>query len=159
MPYLTQTDLDNAIGHPAVIALLDDDGDKTADAAPLASVIARAGAWVDSYMSVAYGGAWPTTVDATTGAYAAILKEAALYKAIQFAYLRKPEFIRKLGEQGIPSYEAMAKTLLDNIVSGRQRVVEGTPAKGDTITGGIVYDTGPRMLVDSLDGTTNYGDL
>ena len=159
MAYGTQQDLDDAIGHDVVLLLFDDDGDGTADPSPLAAIFRRAGSWVDSFMSVSYGNTWPTTVDATTGGYAEILREAWLYKAIEFAYLRKPGFIRNLGEDGLPAYERMAKELLTNLVGGKQRVVEATPAKGDNVSGGLVYDHGPRMTIDATDGTTNGGDL
>ena len=39
-----------------------------------------------------------------------------------------------------------------------QAIVEATPTKGAVIKGGTVLASGPRMSIDSADGTNNSGD-
>lgn len=153
MAYVTLTDIEDAVGASAVLACFDDDNDGVADATPVAAVIARAGAWVDSYMSRAYPGTYPL---ATTPAE---VKEAALFHAIARMYDRKPEYIRTTGDGARVNYREMGDALLRNLVAGVQAITETTPAQGHGPAGGIVTTTGPRLMIDSPDGTSNGGDF
>lgn len=153
MAYLTQTDLEIAIGAQAVATLFDN-GSGAVDTAALDLVFSRAGAWVDAYLATVYRGPWPIPSPTPV-----MVKEAALTMAIGLSYDRRPEFVRQVFGEARRDYRKEAKDALKMFAEGNLTIVENSPAKSDTITGGIVYASGPRLIVDSPDGTSNTGDF
>lgn len=157
--YVQLADLTAAIGLPAVLQLLDDNntygagpGDATF-AANLLSIQKRATSWCDSWISDNYNGPFPITQSPPP----ALLAEAALYKALEFSYMRRTEFVRAVdGERSIvQTYERMAAKLLQNIVDAVQQMPDNAAQTKPANVGAIIYDNAPRMAVDSIDGTAN----
>lgn len=153
MAYVALSDIEDTVGVAATLTCFDDDNDGVADAGFVEAVITRACAWVDSYMSRAYPGTYPL---ATTPAE---VKEAALFHAIARMYDRKPEYVRTTGDGARVNYREMGDALLRNLVAGVQAITETSPAQGYGPAGGIVATTGPRLMIDSPDGTSNGGDF
>lgn len=134
MAYVTLADIQNAFGRSVVLACFDDDNDGVADEAPVADVIRRACSHVDSYLSRAYKGTFPFVGDVPNE-----VQEAALYHAAARMYDRRPEVVRQMTEGSARiNYRKLGDELLENLVGGKQAIVEAEPAKGPGITGGIV---------------------
>lgn len=86
-----------------------------------------------------------------------LLKQAALTYAIAFSYERHPEYVRQFGEN--PRANGMyerAEAMMAKIQAGIKALPDQTaPATAAANSGGIVYDSGPRFCIDSMDGTQN----
>ena len=134
MAYVTIADIQNAIGRTAVLACFDDDNDDQPDSEAVADVIRRACNHVDSYLSRAYKGTFPFVGDVPGE-----VQEAALYHAIARAYDRRPEVVRQVTDGSARvNYRKLGDELLENLVGGKQAIVEAAPVKGPGVTGGIV---------------------
>lgn len=154
MAYTDQTALETAIG-PQAVAILYDDGLGAVDTSALTTNANRASAWVDSFLSFNYRGPFPVTQDPAP----MMMAEAALYYLIAFSYDRRPEFARTEGEGARPNYIKRAEELLTRLVRGMQQMPDYTAQPKPGNVGGIVYASGPRMVIDSTDGTNNGGDF
>lgn len=137
MAYIEQSDIVLAIGEQAVLALADDDNDGVIDADVIAAVIARACAWVDACIAHNYTGPFPIA-QATAPA---IFKEAALYKAIQFVSMRKPDYVRNLPSDDMLMYERMATKLLKDLAEAAMRAPDYT-AETNPLNTGVTVEFG-----------------
>lgn len=155
MAYVSQADLQNALGLPALLALTDDTNSGTPTAGVITFVTTRASAWVDSFLAANYVGPFPITQNPAP----AMMAEAALYKAIEFMYDRRPEYLRNTMEGVRKDYNKAAIDLLTRLIDGVQYMPDftGQPKPGNV--GGIVYDNSPRMMIDGSSGTYNGGDF
>lgn len=157
--YLTQTDLENALSPQTILAIFDDNNDGTADATPIAAVIARAEGQVHSYLSRAY----PALVFPLTGgdATSAVLKQAALAYAVPYAWQRHPEYMRMVGagENVTAPMLRAADEMMERLCEGQQFLFGVTAQPKPTTVGGIIYDSGPRTCIDGRDGSSNGGDF
>jgi hypothetical protein len=89
-----------------------------------------------------------------------LLKDAELNYAIGMSYDRHPEFVRAYGAdpQRKNAYD-QAELTMTRVQQAILRFVDSPTIAAPANAGGIVYDSGPRTLTDSLDGTYNGGDL
>lgn len=154
MAYVDQTDLEDAIGTPAV-AVFYSNGSGGINTVALAVACGRASAWVDSFLALNYRGPFPVTQDPAP----AMMKEAALLWLQAIAQDRKPEFIRQEPNTVRPNFRKQAIELLDRLIAGIQQMPDHAAQPKPTNVGGIAYASGPRMLIPGVDGTDNGGDL
>lgn len=151
MAYITQTDLENALGTNAVRALFDDNGDSTADAAPVAAAIAFADAKVDGFLRTEYTGPFPlqTTPD--------LVKFAAIDWGIFYAVRRRAEVAKAIGLEPPSVHQERALEQMKRFVDAVEKLdpTVGTPGN----IGGLVIDGAARLVTDSPDGTSNSGDF
>lgn len=144
MAYLTQTDLNRAIGADLVLRLFDDDNDGTADASTLADVIADADAEVNGYIGRVYS---PATLAADPPA---TLRRLAVDVAVQLAYLRRPESLNDKGETPWEARYRRALAKLDEIRAGKFRLdVDADPARPANVRGAGLYSS--TGAVDATD--------
>lgn len=159
-PYITAADLRAALSSSVYMALFDDEQTgvtATVDASlGVTLTLARAHSRVVSWLGHTYS-KLPLVTD-TEVPY--LLKDAELNYAIGMAYDRHPEYVRAYGS------DAQRQNAWDQAELTMNRIQEAilrfadAESVGDPVNvGGIVYDTGPRTLTDSLDGTYNGGDL
>jgi hypothetical protein len=159
-PYITAAELRDALSPATYMAIFDDEqiGSTTVvDASrPVALLLARAHAHVVSRLGHTYNKI-PLITDSEVPY---LLKDAELNFAIGMAYDRHPEYVRSYGadSQRKNAWDQANLTML-MIQEAVMRFVDA-PSVGDPVNvGGIVFDSGPRTLTDSLDGTYNGGDL
>jgi hypothetical protein len=157
--YASETDLRNAIWPGMFKQLFDDTGAGTVavGATNVLQVLARAHAEVTSYLPRAYD----VTPAELPNAVSQLLVSAEIDFAVAFAFSRRPELAEKLGANFIDLTFKRATKKMENIANTVQQIApnDTPPAAKPNTLGGIVYDTGPRMLVDSSDGTVNGGDF
>lgn len=80
--------------------------------------------------------------------------------AIPLAYRRRPELVRTTGENGRgPSMMKQAFEFLEGLCTGKAFLFDVPLEVQPSTVGGIVYETGPRMMLDASDGTNNSGDF
>jgi hypothetical protein len=147
--YIDSVDLEHALSPTTVAAIFDDDGDGVADPAPIAAVIDRAEAMVDSFVVTEQ----PVPVRGRDR----LLRHAALEFAIAFSFERHPEYVRTFGEAERANRWQRGIELMERIANAVQMLpdVKRKPAN----VGGIVYDRARRVVVDDADGTANAGDF
>lgn len=157
MGYITGTDLQAALSPATYLAVFDDSNVGTVNTSAVALVIERAHAEVASYLpriTRTYPGAIPSAVQS-------LLRAAELEYAMAFAFERHPEYVRSFGEGPRLDMFKRAQARMEAIATGAQFATGDAvaPLNPAPVTGGIVVVSGPRMLVDSLDGTSNGGDF
>ena len=153
--YVSQADIQNTIGLPALLALTDDANAGSPGATVIAFIATRATAWVDSFLAANYAGPFPIAQVPAP----AMMAEAALYKAVEFLYDRRPEYIRNTMKGVRKDYNTAAIELLTRLVDGVQYMPDFVGAVKPGNVGGIVYDNAPRLMIDSATGQTNSGDF
>lgn len=114
--YITQADLENAVGADIVLRLLDDNNDGVADATALAFVIDSAESEAEGYIGRVY------SVATMRASPPATVRRIVVDLAIQFAYLRRPSFLNDRGETPWESRYKRAVKLLDDIGKGDFRL-------------------------------------
>jgi uncharacterized protein DUF1320 len=154
--YWNRTDLENALG-PATVAAIYDDAvaaDGSINDGALTSVQQRSDATVNSYIAVNYPKA-TLPVDPVPDT----LKFASLEYGIVYSRDRKPEYWKTTQEHERQERLKAANAQMDQYIAAQRflydMAVEPKPAN----VGGLVYDTGPRTIIDSADGTSNGGDF
>lgn len=149
------SDISNALSPATFLALLDDNGDGAADTGPLLSVLQRAEGIVDAFIST------ELTLP-LNDAQDRYIFEAALELAIGFSFERRPEYVRNMGGMegrggSNVNHYARAMDLLAKAKSGQVKLPDNNAAQPAKNLGGIIYDNGPRMIIDGSDGTDNGG--
>ena len=153
MAYLTQTDLENRLGAPRVLALYDDDNSGTVNATALAAVLATASDLVDGTIARSYTGTFPMA-----SPQPALVKEAATLYAMALSFERKPEFSLRLDESYLDKIRKGADTLCERIATGLAKMVDAPPPTASAVlTGGVVSTFTPQMTV--INGASNTGDF
>lgn len=149
------SDIALAISQPTFLACFDDDNAGAADATAVQAVITRAENQVLSWLSEYGPQPFSAAVLAQLGADP-LLKDAAIKYAIAYTFDRHPEYIRSTRDESGGKRLKDADAMMERILDARQRppTVATTPAN----VGGVVVDNGPRLYVDSADGSTNSGD-
>lgn len=159
-PLITAANLRDAIGTATYMALMDDEQLGVVEAVDTSSAVAlllsRAHIRCVSWLGANYAKT-PLVTDTDVSV---LLQDAELNYAVGLAYDRHPEYVRNFGE------EPKRRAAYDQAELTMQRIQEAIlrlpdmPSMGQPANvGGIVYDSGPRTLTDSIDGTYNGGDL
>ncbi len=148
--YIDQTDLEAVLSPQTVAELYNDANTQTLDDVALAINIDRAEAEVDSRLIGFYAFPLGNPLDR-------LIKSAALTYLMAFSYDRHPEYVRQFGEDSRDGgMYKRAERMMDQIQAGIKRLADqASPTTAAANSGGIVYDTGPRFCIDSLDGTQN----
>jgi hypothetical protein len=157
---LTATDLANATSNDTLLACTDDStptspgGTGTPNPTIIAALIDRAEQEVMSWLVTELGPPPLSSVLMAQLAADPFLKYAALEYAVALMYDRHPEYTRT----GTDRSERMkrADQRMERVLDARQRppTVPQPPAN----VGGTVVDNGPRIYIDSANGTKNAGD-
>lgn len=156
--YASEADLRNAIWPGMFKQLFDDIGAGTVatGAANVLQVLARAHAEVTSYLQRDFS----VTPAELPSSVSQLLVSAELDYAVAFAFSRRPELSERLGEKYIENLFLRASTKMEAIATSRQIIAPNdTPPAPPGTNGGIVFASGNRMVIDSIDGTVNSGDL
>jgi hypothetical protein len=155
MTYIVQADLENALSPSTILAIFEDQNTGAVNTTALNDICARATARVDSWIAAVYDGPFPITQSPVP----AMCKELALEYGVAFCFERHPEYVRTFGELPRAERWKRADELGLRLQKAVQRMPDYTAQPKPRNVGGIVYDSGPRTIVDSADGTRNGGDF
>lgn len=148
-PYITPVDVENRLSQQVVKQIYDDDESGDADAGPVAGLCADASSKVASYLRANY------SLDAVAENTPYEVVRLTLDVATAYAAQRFPSYVKRDWEKLMKAAESDLMKLRD----GQTRLDVTTSPEPSRTVGGIVYDSGPRMIVDSADGTSNQGDF
>lgn len=149
MSYWDQSQLEQFIGKATVLACFDDNNVGYADPGAIAIVQMLSDAKVDGALATEYETSYPIQ------APPALVVKCSLFWAKYFAYQRRPEYVKVYGKEPFDT----AKSETDQLVNAREYLTDalGIQQKPSNV-GGVFIDNGPRIYVDSADGTRNSGD-
>lgn len=153
MAYLTQTDLENRLGVPRVLALYDDDNTGTINQAAMDAVVQTASDLVDGTIARSYTGTFPMASPPP-----ALAKEAAVLYAMALSFERKPEFALRLEDSYLTRLRTQADKLCERIATGLAKLVDAPPpVASSVVTGGVVQTSTTMFTV--VDGSSSFGDF
>lgn len=152
--YVTPADLKFAINQQTLAACFDD-GSGGVDTAALLFVLRRATDRCRGFLPRAY---LASPAGSPAGVVPAGVRNAAIEYAVCFAHERHPEFVRAFPQDEHERRLARADRLMEKIATGAEYLADSPPAALPATVGGLVYDSGERVVVDSPDGTRNRGD-
>lgn len=155
MSYVSAADLQAALSPATYLAIFDDNNDGTANPDVVALIIKRAHAETISHLPRAFRGA-PGTIPTDLQP---LLQSAELDFAMAFSFERHPEYVRSFGEGPRLSFYKRGIEKMERIATGAQWPTSDTATLQPRTVGGVVYDLGPRTMVDSMNGTSNGGDF
>lgn len=157
MGYITSTDLQSALSPATYLAIYDDSNTGTANATAVAFTLERAHAQVLSYLPAFTS----TAPGAIAAAFLPLLRMAETDYAVAYSYERHPEYVRTFGEQPRAERYKRAEQLMVRISTGMQRPQgdTGGPLGASPVVGGVVFEGGPRVMIQGPDGTSNGGDF
>lgn len=154
MAYITQAELEGAVGAERLITLLDDDNDGVVDSSSLDAVIARASALTDAWVAPVYTGPFPITQTPVP----AMIRELTIQYSEAMLFERKPEVGRTTTDESRGRWtraDAMGERLQAAVLRITDYAAQAKPSN----VGGIVTDGGQRIITTSADGTSNRGDF
>jgi hypothetical protein len=160
VPLVDAETLRNTVTPEVYMAVFDDrrtkDPSSVDQSGPVQEVIDDANALVISSLAPICA----RVPDGTDPAIPVLLKTVSRLYLRYFTFIRRPEYTRVTGKDEA-SLLKHAKEIVDEIRSGLMAVApnDGTPKVSVGNVGGIVYESGPRLMTDSLDGTSNSGDF
>lgn len=147
MAYITQTDVENAVG-TALLSQLFSDG-----------VGGVSSALVDEAMLDAEGDAnsilGPSFVVPVVGPVARILSRCCVDLTIFYGYERKPEFRISGGDNPEQKRYDRAQKQLKDLKSGERDMGNETPEAKSALTGGVVYSSNSQFITDDTEGTAD----
>jgi hypothetical protein len=121
--YISQTDLENALGVKIVRAVYDDDGDKVVDTGPIAACIAYANAECNSFLRNVLVTSSGTPITIPISNVPDEVKFAALDFGIAYTLRRRPDVIKAMaGEMSFEAYYKLAKEKMERYCESVQRV-------------------------------------
>lgn len=159
-PFVTAAELRAALSLATYLALFDDEQTGSTDivdaSLPVTLTLSRAHVRVVSWLPNSYS----TNPTADDSDVSVLLKDAELNYAVGMAFDRHPEYSRQYGED--PRRKAafdQAELTMTRVQSAVLRLVDSPSLGIPALAGGVCYESGPRTITDSLDGTHNGGDL
>ena len=150
--WLEQTDLANVMSVATFSAIFDDATTGVTNLDIVASVIERAEQEVLSWLVAEYGPAIEKAVGLGSDLF---LKGCAVEFALAYAFDRYPEYVRANGKESVDRHNR-AEERMGRVLQSRQRPTS-LPILPANV-GGAVVDNGPRIAIDSANGTSNMGD-
>lgn len=159
--YITARNLIDRLTERTYVAMFDTNNTgqvSQVDDAQVQQVIDNAEAEVDSFLLTIRLLPLPATISPSIDRLVVL---CCLDFAQGFAYELHPEYARQYGD-GTKGETIMerARLRMQRIRAGIQELPDVDAQAGKpTNIGGIVYDAGPRTIVDGPDGTRNGGDL
>lgn len=150
--YITQTDLENALGKGTVSAIYDDDADGEAEAGAIQACCDYASVEVDSVLVNEYSITLPLAQPIPS-----VVKYAALDFGIAYSMRRRPDIVHAMNEKSWTDFRDAANSKLRAFASAFERLpkVVDTPAN----VGGYTPTAEPRIITAAPDGTSNRGDF
>lgn len=109
MAYLSDTDLEDAIGVNTVKAIFDDDHDNVPDQRPMASCLAYATSECDAMLRALA----PSTITLPLTSVPVEVKFAAVDFAVAYAYRRRPDVVSAMGAEPWKTYLDAARAKID----------------------------------------------
>lgn len=159
-PLIEPETLRNTVSPEVYMAVFDDmntgDPGLVDQSAAVQEVIDDASVMVVSRLPAIYGQV-PDGVDTSIPI---LLKTAIRMYLRYFTFIRRPEYTRVTGREETGMLEA-ADSIMAKIQSGIMQIPprDNPPQASPGNIGGIVYESGPRLMTESLDGTSNSGDF
>lgn len=154
--YIDEDDAVNELSPTTIIALFDDGNTGTADSGQVDLTIADAEGLFDASIATQYALPLPTLAG---GAIDRLIKRACKQYFRALAFGRHPEYLQGYGEKESKASYDRADRLMMSIKSAMQEMPDMKSTKRAANVGGVVYDSGPRTICDSADGTSNGGDF
>lgn len=162
MPYVTDDELRAALGLETYINLFDDKGQYNRETevmpdamqAAVDLVILRADARVNAWMPPNYKGTLPFPAPIPE-----LVREMALMYAEALAWKRNPDYLNSM--KMTPAVAELLKAADQLGLQVQQATLRLYDAEVPTPAnvGGVVYNSGPHVIIDSPDGTSNRGDF
>lgn len=152
MAYITQADIENALGVNVVQAIFDDNIDGAVDTAPMTACLAYASSQVDAFLAGNYAVTLPIASPPD------VVKFAAVDFACAYATRRKPDVVQAMGEKSWTDFHDAALANMKLYSTGLARLPVATAAAPANV-GGVVVDNSARIAVDGADGSSNMGDF
>lgn len=152
MAYITQADIENALGVNVVQAVFDDNIDGIVDAAPMTACLAYASAQVDAFLAGNYAITLPIASPPD------VVKFAAVDFACAYAVRRKPDVVRAMSEKSWTDFRDAALANMKLFASGLERLPTAT-ATAPANVGGLSLIATSSVIGANDDGTPNMGDL
>ncbi len=167
--FTTPQDLVDAISETAYMAIFDDGNTGSrviVDASrPVLSVIARAHAQTCSYLPRVYAVMPPEAPGANIvvggDSISVLLKDFEVQWATIYAYRRHPEYVRTYAAEpnGALTKELVAALERFALLQVQIAPTDSPPQPAPGLAQSIVYASGPRIISDNSDGTSNMGDF
>lgn len=146
--YIDQAALELRLTPRTLAAIFDDTGDGVVNTAAVDAVIDDAEAEAEGLLKP--GISFPLEEPNDR-----LMIKSVLDFAVAFSYDRAPEYVRTFAEQARDTglyKRALARLMRIKAVLA---VLPDQPAPGALNNGGVVLDPGPRMMIQSSDGTVN----
>lgn len=123
LAYITQADLEDALGTQVVLAIFDDDMDGFVDNHAIMACLSYGSAQVDAYLAGTYDITLPIANPP------AVVKFAAVDFACAYATRRRPDLVRAMGEKPWSDFLDAAKENMKLFASSLKRLPagDGTP--------------------------------
>lgn len=139
--YVTQAELENAIGEDVFFEIFNDKAAGVAKQAAIDLILLRASSRVDGYLAKEWGGPFPMADPVPP-----LAKEAAILFATWLSWRRAPEVARRFGrdsKDGFSEYNE-AKLLCKELAKNEQRLVGNpeVPAPANVSSGGVYQGNG-----------------
>lgn len=160
LPYITADDLRDALSPPTFLAIFDDDtsGQVADDRPAVVQVIRRAHSRVVSRLPDLYKTI--PNVDPQVGPVPDLLFDAELAYAVALSLQRHPEYARTFGEDTrVKQAFSQAEQIMTELQEAILRIADMPPEPAPRNVGGIILNSGPRVMIDNPDGTPNSGDF
>lgn len=146
---ITQRDLENAITRETLIQCADDDRDGEPDFRVVARIIEDAEAYAESFLPGYYDRSDRKQTDR-------LYKLALVELAQSYTLRRHPEYAKTFGKDGrVDTLKKSATDMLQRIQQGTQRLPDVEASKGPKNSGVFLDSSGPRTIIDGVDGSNN----
>jgi hypothetical protein len=153
--YVTEAELELAIGKPVLLAYLDDTNAGTIPTATVDAFIARASALVEAWIAPVYKGPFPITQSPVPS----MVRELTIQYVEALIYERRTELARNDATDEAKGRWARADAMGARLQSAVLRIPDYTAQPKPGNVGGVVIDDGRRVMAPNPDGTRNGGDF
>lgn len=151
MAYITQADLENALGVNVLQAIFDDDGDGVVDTKPITACLGYASAQVDAFLVGTYDITLPIASPPD------VVKYAAVDFACAYATRRRPDVVRAMGEKSWSDFNDAAVANMKMFASALKRLPKATATPSNV--GGQSLSAPSAVIGTNDDGSSNMGDF
>lgn len=148
--YIDQAALELRLTPTTLAALFNDTGDGVVNTDAVEAIIEDAEGEAEGF----FGGQYPIPLPEPNDR---LLRKSVLDLAVAFSYDRAPEYVRTFAEQARDTglYKRAVARLLRIKAALQILPDQSGGAAAPLNVGGVVTDNGPRMMIDSADGTAN----
>lgn len=149
--YIQQLDLENALSPSTVVAIFTDPGSGVVNVEAIADIIDQAEGEVDGFLITVIAVGSPNL-----NRFDRLLRRCALDFAMCFSFEKHPEYVKTFGDdpRSFALYKR-AKDRMERIQSAVQELPDQPTLGPPANVGALIMSSGPRMIVNSPDGTQN----